>query len=227
MELSRQLYPTGRAWKMPKNGWLETLHRALALSENKAYNDMLSFQDTILPDNDNFSVDDASAWEKRLGMIISSASLADRKLAIIRKMNHPGTIKARQHYLYVEGQLRAAGFNVFVFENKFPAFPSGYETKTPIQLAGLGGVDQNQHDDFQHGDAQHGGVWGNLVVNNIRLQDDLPFDVGNNLRSTFFIGGMNAGDYAYVPKVREAEFRQLILKLKPAQTVAYLFIIYT
>jgi hypothetical protein len=230
-----QFLPTGRAFKSPKNGWTQSLSNALALSENKAYNDAMSILNSILPDNANFTTKDATDWEKRLGLIVYSPdpplgyipSLADRMLAIKAQMNHPGDIKPRQNYLYVQGQLRLAGFNVSVFENRFDDGMGGYETKTPIELAGMGGVDQNQHGDHQHGDAQHGGTWGDLVANSVDWQQDLLFDVGANLRSTFFIGGDPVGSPAYVPADRRVEFRQLILKLKPTQTVAYLFIVYT
>lgn len=231
--LTRQLYPTGRAFKMPKNGWLESLHRGLALSENKAYNDALAILNSILPDNEYFTEEDAGDWERRLGMIDSTGvPLATRKLAIKRKMNFPGSIKARQHYLYIQGQLRAAGFDVYVYENRFDDGMGGYVTKSPVAIGGYGGIAATQHKTtIEHGQRQHGGSWGNFVVNNIEQADDLSFNVGSNLRSTFFIGGpaleSYPGTYAYVPTMRKAEFRQLILKLKPVQTLAYLFIVYT
>ncbi len=153
--------------------------------------------------------------------------MADRKLAIRRKIQHPGDIKARQHYLYVQGQLQAAGFDVYVHENRFEDYIDGLITKTPSELAGYAGVNEFQHNDGQHGDYQHGGGWGDLVANSIDISGDINFSVGNNLRSTFFIGGVNPGDYAMVPAIQRRQFRQLILKLKPVQTVAYLFIVYT
>ena len=225
--LTQQLYPTGRAFKMPKGGWLESLHNGLRISENKAYMDAMAILYSLLPDNDNFTEDDATDWERRLGLINGTGiALATRKLAIRRKIQHPGDIKARQHYLYVEGQLQAAGFDVYVHENRFYT-GLGYYTRTPSELAGYGGVDEFQHGDGQHGDFQHGGGWGDMVVNSIDPARDLTFNVGANLRSTFFIGGIYPGDYAYVPANQRRQFRQLILKLKPVQTVAYLFIVYT
>jgi hypothetical protein len=224
--LAKKFYPTGRAFKMPFGGWLERLNYALGISEAKAYNDALEILNSLLPDNADFTTDDATDWERRLGMISSNATLEDRKLAIKRKMNHPGDIKARQHYLYVQGQLQAAGFDVFVYENRFDDGMGGLETRSPfVVLGGLGLLDV-QHGDFQHGDIQHGGIWGNVIANYIDEAEDRKFNVGNNLRSTFFICGNPIGTVAYVPAVRKEEFRQLILKLKPAQTVGYLSVIY-
>lgn len=226
VKLSRQLYPKGRAFKIPVGGVLEKLHYALAVSENQAYADAKSVLDSLLPDNDSFTANDATAWERRLGLITSTGvSLADRKLAIQRKLNYPGNSAARGHYLFLQRQLRAAGFDVYVFENRFPAYPDTYETMAPDEFDPTGLVEV-QHGDFQHGDQQHGSYWGNLVANNIDEDRDLNFDVGDNLRSTFFVGGTPVGTFANVDEDRKEEFRQLILRLKPTQTVGYLFINY-
>ena len=227
--LTKQLYPTGRAFKIFSGSVKDQLHRGLALSEERAYNDTLSILDKILPDNDNFLEEDAADWERRLGLITNeNVSLQDRKDAILRKMNHPGTIKARQHYLYLQGQLQLAGFNVFVHENRFDDGMGGLETRSPLEVSGGGGQLQIQLGDWQLGDQQMGVIFegGGRVVNYIDEAQDSLFDVGDNLRSTFFIGGDPVGTFADVDINRKEEFRQLILKIKPAQTVAYLFINY-
>ncbi len=227
LALYRQAYPKGRAFRMPVGGDLEKLHNGLIVSEAQAYSDAIAILDSILPDNSNFTEDDATDWERRLGMIYSPlVSLADRKLAILRKMNHPGTIKARQHYLYLEGQLQAAGFDVYVYENRFALYPTGYETRNPLVVSGGLGSYNNQFNDFQFGDTQFGTVYNNIIANYIEEEKDFGFDVGDNLRSTFFIGGSPIGTFANVDLNRKDEFRQLISKIKPAQTVGYLFINY-
>jgi uncharacterized protein YmfQ (DUF2313 family) len=226
VKLSKQLYPTGRAFKMPTGGVFEKLNYALAISENQAYEDAKSILNSLLPDNDGFTADDASSWERRLGLVTSDGvSLADRKLAIQRKFNYPGSIAPRGHYLFLERQLRAAGFDVYVFENRFAAYPDTYETMSPDELD-PSGLSEFQHGDFQHGDQQHGSHWGNIVANSIDEETDSHFDVGDNLRSTFFVGGSPVGSFANVAEGRKDEFRQLILRLKPVQTVGYLFINY-
>jgi hypothetical protein len=226
LKLARQLNPTGRAFKTPFGGDYERLLRGLSKSEALAYADALSILDSTLPDNDNFTTDDATDWERRLGLITNElVPLADRKAAIIRKINHPGTIPARQNFRYLELQLQSASFNVYVFENRFPDGMGGYNTQTPGDLAGSGFSDV-QHGDFQHGDIMHGGYYGNKVVNYIDEELDAAFNVGTNLRSTFFIGGTPVGTFANVDAQRKDEFRQLILRVKPVQSVAYLFINY-
>lgn len=227
LSLTKQLYPTGRAFRMPPGGDFEKLHSALDLSEVDTINDANSILNSLLPDNSAFTADDCTDWERRLGMVYSPlVSVANRKLAIIRKMNHPGTIPARQNYLYLQGQLQNAGFNVYVFENRFDVYPDSYETRNPLVVSGGVGAYQVQFGDFQMGDTQLGTIYDNIIANHIDETLDFGFDVGDNLRSTFFIGGNPVGTFANVDVDRKDEFRQLILKIKPVQTVGYLFINY-
>lgn len=232
--LTRQLYPKGLAFKMPYGSTFETLHRALALSENRAWDDATSILFDILPDNADFEEDDATAWEIRLGMITATGvSLEDRKEAIKRKMNFPGTVVARQSSSFLQDQLQAAGFNVFVYDNRFSNYPDGYITKTPFEVSGDPSVyNLFRHGQRRHGQKRHGAfIWKNKIVNHIDESLDLPFEVGSNYRSTFYVGGEKigseyAGETANVFSERKNEFRQLILKIKPAQTVGFLFINY-
>lgn len=228
ISLTRQLYPRGRAFYMPFNGNLERLHRALSLSEDRLQADIVSVLDSAIPDNDNFTEQDATDWEKRLGLITSEGvSLSDRKLAIKRKINFPGTIPARQSYLYLQDQLQAAGFDVYVYENRFPDGMGGYITKTPYEVSlDLGIFGQTQYGDGQYGATQYGLGYNNKIVNHIEEHLDFFFDTGDNLRSTFFIGGNPIGSFAIVNPNRKNEFRQLILKIKPVQTVGFLFVNY-
>lgn len=244
LKLTRQLYPTGRAFRIPKGGELEKMHKAFNESELTAYNDSVSILDSILPDNDNFTALDASQWEERLGMITnSSVSLGDRKSAIKRKMNHPGDIPARQSWDYLQDSLQLAGFNVFVYENIPEQTPQG----VLLPSTGAGQQGMGQQGDFQQGSAisyypslfvpaqqgiqqgsfQQGGyVYTNKVANHIDEDLDKFFNFGANYKSAFFIGGPTKGSFADVDVNRKDEFRQLILKIKPVPTVAVLFINY-
>ncbi len=225
--LTNQLFPTGRAFWKRYGSDFDKLMSGLNASEARAYLDAVSIKDSSLPDNSNFSADDASAWETRLGLITNPlVALADRKLAIQRKMNHPGTIRARQNYRYLQEQLRAAGFDVYVYENRFPDGFGGYTTKTPTVFSLLPfPTSFVEHGDFEHGDIQHGNIYyGDKIVNAIENNGDKFFDLGTNLRSTFFIGGSTPGSWATVDVNREVEFRQLVLKIKPVQTIAFLLI---
>lgn len=224
LNLTKSLYPKGRAFRMPFGSIFERLTKALAISEDIAYNEALNILDTILPDNVNFTEEEADKWERRLGLITNTLTpLADRKLALLRKINHPGTIVARQHFLYLQGQLQSAGFGVFIHENRFPDGGGGFETKTPNELIGISG-DAVHSPLVQHGQFQHGSGFSDKIANSIEASIDALFNIGNNFRSTFFIGGVAPGDFATIPASRELEFRQMVLRIKPVQSIAFLFI---
>ena len=224
LNLTKLLYPGGRAFKIPFGGILERLHKALAVSEDKVYNVTLDIFDSILPDNVDFTSEDASKWERRLGLITNLlTALVDRKLALLRKINHPGTIKARQHFLYLQGQLRNAGFDVFVHENRFPDGFGGFETQTPNQILGISGA-AVYSPSIQYGQVQYGSSFSEKIANSINRVIDATFNIGDNFRSTFFIGGLVLGDFATIPGSREQEFRQMVLRIKPVQAIAFLFL---
>jgi len=225
LTLTKRFYPRGRAFRIPFNSLLEKQHEGLIESENLALTDSISILDSLIPDNDNFTTEDATTWETRLGLISNNAtSLSNRKLAILRKMNHPDDVKSRQHYLFLQRELRAAGFDVYVHENRFTV-GGVLVTKTPDEVL-VNQVKAVHRTGFKHGQLQHGGIFSDKIVNSIYIDIDKAFNVGSNLRSTFFIGGATVGDYAAIETSRILEFRQLVLKIKPAQTVAYIFINY-
>lgn len=228
LSLTKQLYPRGRAFKMPFDGVLESLHKALSISEAQAYTDAIAIHDSMLPDNSNFSISDAQDWERRLGLISNEAvSLSDRKLAIERKLNQPGLAPAKSNWRYLQLQLQNAGFDVYIYENRFDDYPDGYITKTPVTFASdssffIG----HQYGEFQYGEFQYGGRFTKFVANHIDETRDWEFNIAPDLRSTFFVGGATAGSFANVDSARKDEFRKLILTIKPVQCVAYLLIDY-
>jgi hypothetical protein len=225
--LARQLYPSGRAYRMSEGGYLEGLHKALGMTEERAYNDFVSVLDNLLPDNANFSIDDATDWERRLGMITNiSLSLDERKAAIYRKMNFPGGQPARQNKDFIQWQLQLAKFNVFIYENIFSDGMGGYISKQPLDITGGVGGSEFQHGDFEHGTHEHGIYWGNIIANKINETEDNNFVIPNDLSATFFVGGATLGSFAAVDLNRKNEFRQLLLTLKPASTVGFLMINY-
>ena len=223
LKLTKQLYPTGRAWWLNYQNTFYKFHEGLSYSESRAYSAANKILSSIIPDNDIFDEDDASNWERALGLFVqTSLLLADRKAAILRRMQHPGIIKARQHYLYLQGQLQDAGFDVYVNENRISNGDGTYSIYNPIPSI---------HGEFNHGDNVHGnsGVSDyTKIANYIDEDSDSSFDFGDetSLRATIFIGGENIGDRANVDILRKKEFRELILKIKPAQIAGFLLIDY-
>lgn len=215
-------------------GILYRLHRALSISFKKAWDDLHQVQNVQLPDNPNFTIADAQDWYRRLGIYDSGlVSLADMKLAIAQRMSWPVTPLDKQHYLYIQEQLRAAGFDVYVKENRWPAFGT-YHTVTPgMILAGPWGL--AQYGTVEYGDTQYGTLAGaggvTIIANYIEEAKDAGFVVYPNYRSTFFVGAAglteSLADFATVPIGRKEEFRQLLIKLKALHAVGLLFVNYT
>lgn len=215
---------------MPFGGTLDKLHKALATVEGQAYEDALSVLNAILPDNANFTADDAAQWERRLGIYAdSSTSLADRMAAIKRKYRHPGTQIPRQHWRYIESQLHAAGFtNAYIYENKFAgSLPGTYVTMTPDDIFGTT-TDQIAvyHGSIEYGTIEYGGVGFPKVVNYLEADKDAQFLEGSHLRNTFFVAGSTITTKADIPAAREIEFRQLLITLKPQHMVGYMWVNY-
>ncbi len=112
LALTKQLYPEGRAFKMPLGGYLEKLHEALSNSEQQAFADAISILSDILPDNANFTEDDATDWERRLGLIYNPlAILSDRMLIIKNKLNQPGNNPAKGSYLHLLKKISTDNFS--------------------------------------------------------------------------------------------------------------------
>ena len=229
IKLTRRLYPTGRAFKLPENGVFERLHISLNTIEEATYLDAIGILDTLLPDNDNFTEADALDWEVRLGITLrDGVTLTDRKAAILRKMNHPGDKLERAHYLFIQHQLQLAGFRVWVYENRFPDGGGGYSVKSLATF-----VEEFYNTVFlgifQHGQRQHGQINGfsgfEKVANYLSNLEDSAVIVANG-RQTFFIGGDEPGKFANVLAERETEFRKVVLQLKPAESAALLALRY-
>ena len=214
LNLTRSLLPRGRAFRMPQGGTMEKVFSGLAISEAKLMNDAVSIFDSIIPDNANFTEDDALMWEKKLGIRASSSTpLSVRMEAIRQKYNYPTTEAARQHWHFIQDQLQAAGFNVFIHENEDGVSPDELLFTMHASTGIYHGVDEYM-----------GAGFSEFVVSHLEEEIDRDFVVGDNWYSTFFIGGETFPNFAEVPADRKEELRHLILQLKPTQTVGILFI---
>lgn len=230
------LYPTGRAWYAPEGGVFKNLHEGINTSFLRLIIEYQNLINKSIPDNENFTLKDAEFLEFKYGLTtydapVSSFTTIDqsflvdqernnvleqRKSALRRKIGHPNNLKERQSKNFIEDQLQLAGFNVRVFENTFPYF-------TPSEIAKLILNDTQHGGDTQHADnTYHGGVTFEVIAN--KIDPDESYGVGDNLWSSFFIGGETLGEVATVPQYRQREFRELVLKLKPAHLAAYIFI---
>jgi len=227
IKLIKQLYPTGRAFAMFQGSNLENVHNSLNETFESAYDDLLGLYDILLPDNDNFTEADAAVWEYRLGLS-STGTLEQRKANISRRLNHPGGVYGRMSLVYLQGELQAAGFNVYIHNNKFEDGAGGYEVFDPS-----GGVESyTEHaDETEHGDAEFGrlGFSYDSVILNYDDKTKEPNDpayTDEQLRATFFIGGPTWPNSTTIDASREKEFRKLVLTLKSQNMGAFLLIDY-
>jgi uncharacterized protein YmfQ (DUF2313 family) len=238
--LARQLFPNGRAFWIPIPGFFDKLNVSTGGDgENrvgtleKTYNDTAGILNNILPDNAQFTdgtIDaadnDCNDWERRMGLVqygVTSATTPTtevRKQAIATKMNYPGTNRPRQSAEYLETQLRSAGFDVHVYEN--------LDAQTPGEILGIP-YGEAEHGLIEHGETEHGGYTGGVTKIAQYLEeykDEAIAVAGDVYHSTFIIAGSAIDVFADVQLIRKTEFRQQILRLKPAHMIGFLFINY-
>lgn len=212
-------------------GILYRLHRALSYVMEEAWTANAGTLNALMPDNPAFTIADARDWYRRLGIYDSGlVSFSDMKLAIARKLSFPLVPLNKQHYLYIEDQLRAAGFDVRVYKNKFDDGMGGFETRSPATVLGYTSGEA-VYGAFNYGEINYGETWADtgvtICANYLEEALDNDFDFGDSYRATFYIAGATVSTFATIDIHRKTEFRQLLLKLKSAQMAAILFVNYS
>lgn len=225
LNLAIQLYPTGRAWWLPENSNLANLHAGLNVSLLRLANDAYGIIDSSFPDNESFDDSDADFWENIYGIAYNPAlTIQQRRAVLYQRMAYPNNILPRQSHTYIEAQLRQAGFNVHVYENIFYDIFGIHYYKTPADILGTMPGNVQHGGTTQHGGStEHGGGNFEVIANKL---DEESYSPGGVLWPTFFIAGDLIDQTATISLTRKTEFRELVLKLKPAHTVAYIFINY-
>lgn len=214
--LTQQLYPTGILFKIVSKTWKNAFVNGLIKCEARAYSDTLNILSGLLPDNDDFTSNDAERWESALKLPeISGLTLSERKMRITRKIGHPGGVLNRQSSEYLERQLHDAGFtNLFVYDNLSGQSPNVAMGES-LEVYQLGNAQCGQRPLAQ--------IYPKKIINSKVNEYDKNFMWGlGNLTPTFFISADPITATAQVNSTRESELRELILKIKPAGTVGYL-----
>ena len=228
MRLVNQLYPTGRAWYLPEDGVFQNFHKAVNLSFLRFINDVYSTIDSSIPDTSNFTEEDCLLWEYKLGLNTNlSLTLNQRREIILRKIAYPQNIKSRQGLSYIQEQLNIYGFDVGVYENIFWNPDGTYFYKLPTDIINNSIIPTQHGGEVQHGQStQHGAGNYDVIANNM-YEENYSIGGSENLWATFFLASPNdITQRAVIPQARKAEFRELVLKLKPAHLVAFTFINY-
>jgi hypothetical protein len=207
--LNQQLYPTGRAWWRVPGTVFSLFNEALSLSDSRLYSAIQNMQLGLIADNYNITDIDIERWESVYG-IVSRGTRQERIDLINQRMSYPNNILARQSIGFIELQLNNAGFDVSL------NYDPDYNPKGAI------------HDEFLFGTKVHGAIPETYTIcaNYIRESQDADFEIKNYYKKVFYVGGETLGTEADVPSARKNELRELILQLKPADTVAVLFINY-
>lgn len=212
------------------------------------YEEAEAILDQMFPDNENFTEIDLENNERVYGIRPSSSlSIEEREQILINKMKNGRGVVERCHYSYLEEELRNNGFDVYVHENRFLSEITG----TRVGSASVGSAIVGH---FSGGDGfivkelfpytelcsdyieaeKDAGIYnrqdratvGSKTIGSIVLADEFPFDRKSQLANTIMIGGETYPDFADVPQSRKREFRELILKTKPAHITAALYINY-
>lgn len=208
--LSAQLYPTGRAWWKKKNSIFDKIHQALSLSESRVENDILNLQYDILADSVNMSLTATELWESVFG-ITAKGTISDRLSAIYQRQMYPNNELARQSKSFIQNQLQLAGFDVYLHNSNVSPNSSIY------------GI-------FQYGQKKYNETVQSysLITNEVDETKERPYLISNiGEKFIFVIGSEISGEYADVSLERKNEFRELVLRLKPAHSIAVLNINFT
>lgn len=225
-------------------------------SFDTAYEDTIGIQDSILPDNDNFDSVDADRWERVLQIPSNTTDLEIRKQRIARQLYYPSGVVERSNYEFIQEQIRAAGFDVYIVENRFWN-GSEFEIIDPDTLATQDMESGLPESGVYESAGEIPGIdYTNIIANFIDESLDNGFftapvispvesgvfesgtiesgggggislDRDIQLQASFFIGGSSFPSIVDVDITRKDEFRQLILKLKPNHTLGFEYINYT
>jgi hypothetical protein len=238
-----KLLPKGKAFKLPFQNDLYKFHQAQAKEPNRLCAFFDDVRDSGTPPN--IPVDALPDWETFLGLPFNSLLTdAERNERILGKLTAVGG----QGPDYIQDQMQAAGFPVYVYENN----PS-MGAREFITLLGDTGIQMN---DYQLGDftdrinpATLGGillanppVWLNikdylgssLGDTNIQMNDyelgefsqtlifedeySIPADSTTFVFFWFLAGPGGIYDFVDIPADREEDFKSLVYQLKPAHT---------
>lgn len=227
----------------------DKLNIAKLRSWDRLYADIKKILDQKYPDNSNFDELDTENWERVFGLTPSSTMTIEERNEVILARQSYSKVKERQTAEYIEDQLQANGFDVYVHENRFEATP--YITQCGPSQCGFSQCGGTNDPVYPYVAKEPETGWEEICANSLDPAVDATIfdatpgtqcgvaqcgssicaspiqeDRETQLSYSFFIGGETYPNLADVPESRKNEFRELILKLKPAHLVAWLYINY-
>ena len=197
------------------------------------FNDIKGVLDQMIPDNEGYTEEDAAVHEREYGIIpATDATLDERKEAILARMSYQKP-KYNGTAQYLQGVLRASGFDVYVHENRFAQ--TSIETQFGNTVFGYDQFGGYKVRDGYFEAVKPDGSYSDLCITYLEPEKDEErygtideqINVDTPLNYYFFIGGETYPETADVPEARKSEFRRLILKYKKIKSIAVNYINYT
>ena len=246
-DITDKLFPTGRAHKTGDIG--DRMRDALSDGVETINDSIDSLIDGVLPDNANFTIDWCLRHERMYGLsVLQADTLQDRMDRILNHIAPPPPNTGMLSLQVLQDEIDAAGWGgvLYIHENVNGLLPQFVlpQLTFPSQLGDaqggdgqLGGInfvddypqfyDFDQLGDSQGGDGQLGNMplFNNIIANSIVRKDDLYTNL-TPLENTFYISGVNIGDIVTLPQADEIPLRQLLLNIKPLNSVGFLLIEY-
>lgn len=177
--------------------------------------------DQLLPDNDGFNYDDVLNWERVLEIDNSNLSISDRKEIIYARLGYTNNNPYRQTSEYLQEQLQANGFDLYVHENR--VWNGSFFEAININPAKFG--------EILFGSPYFGSdgiLYTSVVKNYIDESIDNGLIVTESYRNKYviIIGGSSLNTFTSVLYARKNELREIILKHKPLHIAAVMQVNY-
>lgn len=246
-DITEKLFPTGRAHKVGKVG--DDMKLALSDSVDRLNYSIDNLLNGVLPDNSQFNIDWVLRHEKMYALsAYDSDTLQDRIDRIIYHLTPFPRDYGILSLESIQNEIDNSGWGgiLYVHENLGGLYPHDVlpPLSFPPQLGDgqLGDyqlgtfkydVDYPQFYDFfqlggfQLGDSQLNNFpqFNNKIGNSLNKVDDLFVNL-SPIENTFYMCGLNLGDIVVLPKSDEIPLRQLLLDIKPLNSVGFLLIEY-
>ena len=198
----KQLYPNGHAFNVSDNTNRAKIHN----STNVVYNDYLDQSKSLVNGalaKDGISEEEISFLENIYGVYFVDGLTIEERLNRVRlRMTYPNGIVNRSSAAWIEHVLMSFGFDVRIIEN------TGEIPPQPAILS------RTQYGTTNYGINNNLNGFKYNVIANSMFENEI-YSFGGKLWATFFINIITP-----IEPERINEFRELVLKLKPAHLCA-------
>ena len=241
--ITDRLFPTGRAHDVGEVG--SNMRDALSDGVEMINDSIDSFIDGVLPDNDNFTIDWCVRHERMYALsVLPTDTLQDRMARILAHITPQPQDVGMLSLQVIQDEIDNAGWAgaLYVHENLSGLMPTqvlplfyaqnqlGDYQLGDSQLNGNSFASSypqffsfNQLNDYQLGDSQLGDIplFNNIIANSVNRHDDTFVNL-SPMKNTFYICGPTLGDIVTLPQADEIPLRQLLLNIKPLNSVGFL-----